>query len=340
MPALRSEADGAPKCIAFGGVSVDEEIGRQLVRVVRPAAVEAAVLAHRDERHRRDEVRAALERDLEAARYAAQRAGKQFDAVGPANRLVADELGRRRGAALAQVHDLEKRLASAGDAPDPSAGPTCDEFTDLVRELGEVWRSPESDARLKKRIVRTLIEEVVADVDAAAGEIILQIHWKGGVHTELKLPRRRRGQVNSTSKDVVTAVRSLARTCSADVIAGVLNRNELRTGRGNRWTRERVVSLRAWNEIPCFSRDRCAREGWLKLNEAAAFLGVSPRTLRPAVERGEIAGEHPLSDGPWIINRQALESPAAIQLVERARRSTRAPAKPAAQQETLGFSDI
>jgi len=329
----------APKCIAFGGVPVDEEIGRQLLRVVRPAAVEAALLAHQDGRHEQDEVRAALERDLEAARYAAQRAGKQFDAVDPENRLVADELERRWDASLARVHELEQRLAVDGDAYDASVAPTCDEFSELARELEEVWHSPESDARLKKRIVRTLIEEVVADVDAAAGEIILQIHWKGGVHTELRLPRRRRGQMNHTSKDVVAAVRSLARICSDDVIAGVLNRNELRTGRGNRWTRERVVSLRAYNEIPCFSRDRCAQEGWLKLNEAAARLGVSPRTLRVAVERGEIEGEHPLSDGPWVINRQVLESPAAIRIVERASRSTRTPAKPTPEQNSLGFSD-
>jgi DNA invertase Pin-like site-specific DNA recombinase len=330
---------GAPKCIAFGGVSVDEEIGRQLLRVVRPAAVEAAVLAHQDRRHQGDEVRAALERDLEAARYAAQRAGKQFDAVDPENRLVADELEHRWDAALARVRDLERRLATEGDSPDASAVPLPDDFADLARELEEVWRSPESDARLKKRIVRTLIEEVIADVDSGAGEIILHIHWKGGVHTELRLQRRRRGQMNHTSRDVVAAVRSLARICSDDVIAGVLNRNELRTGRGNRWTRERVVSLRAYNDIPCFSLERCAEEGWLKLNEAAAFLGVSPRTLRLAVERGEIEGEHPLSDGPWVINRQVLESPAAIQVVERARQSTRTPAKPTPEQKTLEFSD-
>lgn len=330
---------GAPKCIAFGGVAVDEEIGRQLLRVVRPAAVEAAVLAHQDGRQQRDEVRAALERDLEAARYAAQRAGKQFDAVDPENRLVADELEHRWDVALARVHELEARLATEEDSPEASAVHVTDDFADLARELEAVWRSPESDARLKKRIVRTLIEEVIADVDSDVGEIILQIHWKGGVHTELKLPRRRRGQMNHTSKDVVAAVRSLARICSDDTIAGVLNRNELRTGRGNRWTRERVVSLRAYNEIPCFSRDRCAQEGWLKLNEAATFLGVSPRTLRVAVERGEIQGEHPLPDGPWVINRQVLESPPALQIVERARRSTRTPAKPSPGQKTLGFSD-
>ena len=137
----------------------------------------------------------------------------------------------------------------------------------------------------------------------------------------------------------MAAVRSLARICSDDVIAGVLNRNDLRTGRGNRWTRERVVSLRAWNDIPCFSRERGTQEGWLKLNEAAAVLGVSPRTVRLAVERSEIAGEHPLPDGPWIINRAVLASQAAIDLVERARRSARTPTKPAPDQKTLGFSD-
>jgi DNA invertase Pin-like site-specific DNA recombinase len=330
---------GAPKCIAFGGVSVDEEIGRQLLRVVRPAAVEVAVLAHQDGQHQRDEVRAALERDLEAARYAAQRAGKQFDAADPENRLVADELEHRWEAALVRVRELERRLATDEDSSDASPASRSDEFANLACDLEEIWRLPDSDARLKKRIVRTLIEEVVADVDSEAGEIILVIHWKGGVHTELRLPRRRRGQMNHTSKDVVAAVRSLARICSDDVIAGVLNRNELRTGRGNRWTRERVVSLRAYNDIPCFSRDRCVEDGWLKLHEAAAFLGISPRTVRLAVERGEIEGEHPLSDGPWIINRRVLESPTAIQIVERARQSTRTPAKPAPEQKTLGFSD-
>jgi DNA invertase Pin-like site-specific DNA recombinase len=330
---------GAPKCIAFGGVSVDEEIARQLLRVVRPAAVEAAVLAHQDGQHQRDEVRSALKRDLEAARYAAQRAGKQFDAVDPENRLVADELEHRWEAALVRVHELERRLATEEDSADACAAPMPDDFADLARELEEVWRSPQSDARLKKRIVRTLIEEVIADVDSGAGEIILQIHWKGGVHTELRLPRRRRGQMNHTSKDVVAAVRSLARICSDDTIAGVLNRNELRTGRGNRWTRGRVVALRAYNDIPCYSQERCAQEGWLKLNEAAAYLGVSPRTLRVAVERGEIEGEHPLPDGPWVINRKVLESPAAINVVARARQSTRTPAKPTPEQKTLGFSD-
>jgi len=74
-----------------------------------------------------------------------------------------------------------------------------------------VWHGPHADVRLKKRLVRTVIHEVVVDLDAAAGEVTLIIHWKGGVHTELRVPRRRRGQNSAqTPKDVIAAVRVLA----------------------------------------------------------------------------------------------------------------------------------
>jgi hypothetical protein len=74
---------------------VDETIALEVLRVVKPAAVEAAVLASEEEAGKQDDVLEALRRDLQAARYAAQRAQKQYDATDPDNRLVADELERR-----------------------------------------------------------------------------------------------------------------------------------------------------------------------------------------------------------------------------------------------------
>jgi hypothetical protein len=327
---------GEPRCLAFGGVPVDEAIAGQVLRVVAPAGVEAAVLASQQQQSQIDEVRLALERDLEAARYAVRRAAKQFDACDPDNRLVADELERRWNAALETVRGIEARLAD--QAPAAATTASVDEFAELANDLDAVWNSPAANAAIKKRIVRTLIEEVVADYDAESSEIVLLIHWKGGAHTELRTPRRRRGQMNHTSVEVVAAVRSLARLCSDDVIAGALNRNGLKTGRGNRWTRERVVSLRNYHQIACFNPDRCQQEGWLKLNEAADVVGVSSMTLRLAIERGEIPGEHPLPDGPWVINRQDLETEAAERLRQRARQRSRTPAKPDPQQKTLGYS--
>ena len=87
-------------------------------------------------------------------------------------------------------------------------------------------------------------------------KIVLVIHWMGGIHTELRLPRRRRGQRNS----------HLARHHH-----GV-------TGHGNRWTRERATD---------------GVEPWLNLTKAAALIDVSPKTLRLAAESGEIDANHP-----------------------------------------------
>ena len=109
----------------------------------------------------------------------------------------------------------------------------------------------------------------------------------------------------------------------------------MRTGRGDRWTRERVTRLRGHNKIPSFNRGRCTEEGWLKLKEAADIVGVSTATLRSAIERGEIPGEHPLPDGPWVINRSDAESKTAKQLYQRAQRRNRKGAKPSPGQQNL-----
>ncbi len=66
------------------------------------------------------------------------------------------------------------------------------------------------------------------------------------------MPKRRRGQRNSTCADIIEAVRQLVLFVSDDMIAGVLNRNGLKTGNGNRWTRERVTSMRSNYRIPVF----------------------------------------------------------------------------------------
>jgi hypothetical protein len=44
---------------------------------------------------------------------------------------------------------------------------------------------------------------------------------------------------------------------------------------------------------------------------------MSGATLRLAIERGEIEADHPLANGPWVINRSALETAAALQFAER-----------------------
>lgn len=244
--------NGEPRCIAFGGLRVDDAIEEALLGVVESGAIAAAVEAERTMASQRDQVQDAFLRDLEAARYAADRAFRQYDAADPENRLVTSELEARWNKALTGVGEIEARIAKHRTVtPQPFPMPVS-QVTALAGNLRTVWTAPTTDARLKKRIVRTLINEVVADLDDGTSEIVLVIHWVGGVHTELRLPKRRRGQRNATPDDIVDAVRQLVLIANDDVIAGVLNRNGLTTGNGNRWTRERVTALRSYRKIPVF----------------------------------------------------------------------------------------
>jgi DNA invertase Pin-like site-specific DNA recombinase len=183
--------NGEPRCIAFGGLRVDDAIEDALLGVVGPGAIAAALAAEQEAGQRRDRVRDALKRDLEAARYVVDRAFRQYDAANPANRLVAGELEARWNKALARVAEIEGKIA-AHDAAAPIPADAAS-LGMLATDLKTVWTAATTDARLKKRIVRTLIHEVVSDIDPEAAEIVLIVHWTGGVHSEMRLPRRRRG---------------------------------------------------------------------------------------------------------------------------------------------------
>ena len=261
---------GEPTCISFAGLVLDQAVAKEILRVVQPAAIEAAMMANVEQSRRLDEVVAMLRRDLQAAQYSAQRAQKQYDQADPDNRLVADELERRWNQALLRVREVQSQIEQHHRREEQTINPNAEEFTDLAANLEAVWNDRQTDMQMKKRIVRSLIRDVVVDVEATGAEVVVVIHWKGGVHTELRLPRRRRGQNSThTSKEAIEAVRVLSRICTDQSIAGFLNRNGLLTGRGNRWTQERVTALRSHHGIDCYRADQRESLPWINLTEAA-----------------------------------------------------------------------
>ena len=85
-----------------------------------------------------------------------------------------------------------------------------------------------------KRIVRPLGQEVVADIEEQdadrSAETVLLVHRMGGAHTELRLPRRRRGQRSSTPIETVEAIRQLVLVATDDSIAGLRSPRSARAG--------------------------------------------------------------------------------------------------------------
>jgi hypothetical protein len=183
---------GADRCISFGGLRVDEAVGREVLRVLTPGAIEAACRIAEAGVQEHVAVRQAVELELRQARYEAERARRQYDAVEPEHRLVAATLEWRWNAMLARVHELEDRITTLTAAAERQGAPNRAALLRLAEDFPRVWNAPSADVRTRKRIVRLLIEEIVVKILPGCREQIeLTIHWKGGKHTQLVLPRNR-----------------------------------------------------------------------------------------------------------------------------------------------------
>ena len=90
--------------------------------------------------------------------------------------MVAAELELCWYRALERVRENEQRIAQHVDQAPRGAPPRLEDFVRLASDLEALWDDPSYDVALKNRIVRTLIQEVIADMDVEAGEIAPLIH--------------------------------------------------------------------------------------------------------------------------------------------------------------------
>lgn len=292
---------GGERCISFGGMRIDRVVASEIIERLRPLGIEAAIAAMEAEGRTADEKRRQAALALEQARYEAARARRQYDAVDPDNRLVAGELERRWNERLNLVRTLEgehERLADMKTAP--LSASDRERLLALGNDLERLWSSPGATAQTRKRIVRTVINEIIVRVENNWLDLV--VHWQGGDHTPLKVKKNRVGQHRwSTDASVVDLVRALARRLPDKAISAVLNRAGKTTGRGNSWTRSRVCTLRNHHNIAPYVQGERAERGEATLDEAAVALKVSPSTVRRLIENGALPARQLCKGAPWVI---------------------------------------
>ena len=308
---------GSPhKCISFGSLRVDQAVAGEVLAALRPIGVEAAL--HAIEQRATDDQtrRRQLVLALEQARFEAARAQRQFDAVDPANRLVAAELERRWNERLAVVSQRQAEI----DALDLQAGPSLtaeqrEALLALGSDLPRAWRHPAAGNEGRKRILRAVIKEIVARVAEARIELV--IHWQGGDHTALNVVKNRLGQHRwTTDVEVQALIPQLARQLNDASIASLLNRLGHRTGRGQSWTEMRVRSFRCDRGIPVYKAGEREDRGELTLEQAAEGLGTSKMTVLRMISAGTLTASQACKGAPWVIKASELQRPevrAAVQ---------------------------
>jgi len=214
---------GEAWCISFGGLRPDRAVAAEILKAVEGNAIEAALaVAARVAEQRRQRSRA-LSLELEQAQYEARLAARRYEAVDPDNRLVAAELEARWNAALRTIGDVEQRLRQNELPANTLRVPEKETLLSLAQDLPAVWNSPATDMRLKQRVVRILVEEIIADVDDVSTEIVLLIHWTGGRHSELRMKKNPTGQHSRcTSLEAIEIVRRMAGRFPDEQIATTL----------------------------------------------------------------------------------------------------------------------
>jgi len=297
---------GLPRCMAFGAWRVDEAVGAALVRAVGPLAVTAAMEAHRVQQGEQSERRRMAELELEQARYEARLAERRYTACDPDNRLIAAQLEKSWEEALLRIRACEARVEEVDEPGSSTVDPQA--LQGLADDLQTAWKAPTTRMHTRQRLVRTLVEDIVADLDEASGEIVLRVHWKGGQHTELRTRKPRSGEHRRRASDEADAViRSMAPGWPDEHIAASLNRMGLRTGQDRSWTARQVTSYRQTHHILGYRSGKEERE-WMTLSEAARELGVSHHQVRRLIREGILPAEQVVRGAPHRIQPSDLRN--------------------------------
>jgi DNA invertase Pin-like site-specific DNA recombinase len=179
-----------PVCQGLAGGVLDDLVAAQVLTALEPAALELSLMAADDLERERARLHQDRRQGLERARYEAERARRQYDAVEPENRLVARELERRWEEALKEQRRLEEEYDRfSQDQPRGISAGERDQIRAWARDLPGLWHAATTTAADHQRIVRLLVQEVVVTVRGESERVNVTIHWAGGFSTDHELVR-------------------------------------------------------------------------------------------------------------------------------------------------------
>jgi DNA invertase Pin-like site-specific DNA recombinase len=329
----------AKKCISFGGGRVDAEFENRVLEVLRPAAIRAAFRTAENYESQKNDKCNALKLALEQARYETDRAFRQYDSVDPGNRLVSVELARRWNEALEKAKALEKELALMETLNTNEIAINEKSALALADDFPSLWADKHCDMRIKKRIIRILVEEVIVNIDDTKAMMEFTIHWAGGQHSLFQMPKNRSGAHRyTTEKKTVDLVRELAQIMPDASIASCMNRLGIKTGRDNNWTQYRVSSLRRQNEIPAFDAALQKKNGLLSMIQAADYLKISPMSVQRLIEKEIIPSKQIVPYAPRLIFKNDLKRLEVVYAVECIQKKAKIPLPENQNQETLNLN--
>lgn len=298
-------------CQEVRALAVDDLVSRALLEALAPDNIEIAIAAvdQMTGEARQFERQWSLKR--ERARFEAERARRQYDAVEPENRLVARSLERvweERLRAVEEVEDAYHRWRRK----DPIVLRSEDLKTleALARDLPGIWNAATTQADEKKRILRLMIQEVLLDQKSDRGQVRIKIIWQTGAISEHKIARHVRSYTDYAEYDLLRRrITELNANGLMDKqIAAVLNNEGIVSARRCPFTYENIWMLRkrwglsAVKLNPVGANPARWPDGSYSVKGAASALGVTPQTIFDYLARGILSGRQITKGQPWQID--------------------------------------
>lgn len=325
------DQSAAPLCQEVRALPVDDLVARLLLEALLPdrIAIAVAMLGQIEEEARHLERQWSLRR--EGARYEAERARRQYDAVEPENRLVARSLERTWEDKLRDLEAIEQEYRR-WRCTEPLVLDDADRqaLQLLAENLPAVWKAPATTADERKRILRFIIREVVLDQKRARGQVWLKILWQTGAVTEHGLQRC----VQSYDGDYAELDRLRQRVTALNAagkmdkeIAAALNQEGLRSARGGSFTGGNVWLLRQRWGISTVKINGVGPNppqwpgGTYSVQGAAVLIGVTPQTIFDYLGAGLLTGRQRAKGQPWQIDLSTQQLDDLRKRLRRTRRS-------------------
>src|SRR6266513_5587192 len=240
---------GSALCQEVRALPVDTLVEGLLLDALTPdqIAIALAAVGQLEEDSRHLERQWTLRR--ERARYEAERARRQYDAVEPEKRLVARSLERVWEDKLRQAEQIDIEYESwRRQQPISLAAADRAQIISLGEDLPKLWDAASVVER--KQILRLVVKEVVLDQRPESGQVWIRIIWQTGAVSEHKVRRNVRSYNNYADVAILEArVRDLVVARKMDrEIATTLNAEGLLSAHGRPFSGGEVHLLRKrWN---------------------------------------------------------------------------------------------
>lgn len=270
---------------------VDRPVVDRLLEVVEPKQIEIALQAFEELEQREETVDNQWRMKLERAAYEADLAQRRYENVDPANRLVASTLEQQWNNALVRVEEIKKEFeARRASRRVALTDERKNDLLSLAKDLPSLWKSPTTQDKDRKRILRLLIKDITVE-KTEAKKIALHLRWQGGAceHIPVLLPRRYCDQIRY-SDEVVDRVRTLAQQMPDSEIAARLNDEGLLSAKGKRFTPSIVSRIRYGHRIPAAV---LKLPGELTVGQVAEKFAVSPNVVYYWIEHNVLSARRP-----------------------------------------------